>query len=212
MSETPGKTVNFTQMKDGTREEYLMLREMEAPFVKMTPDRILKTLRDQADETLEGYQINRLQHGLQSATRAWRDGADIDWVVGALLHDIGDGLAPQNHDELAAAIIRPFMREEVVWSVQHHAAFQMVYYAQHYGWNQNEREKFKDSPYYQSCVDFCEFWDQASFDPNYETLPLEFFEPMLREVFARPPHKPEYMQAGVRSPLRNPEIAAARQN
>ncbi|MEJ2483191.1 MAG: HD domain-containing protein [Gemmatimonadota bacterium] len=142
MTET-AKTVNFTQMKDGTREEYLMLREIEAPFVRMTPDRILKALRDQAEETIEGYRIDRLTHGLQSATRAWRDGADIDWVVGALLHDIGDGLAPQNHDEFAAAIIRPYMREEVVWSVQHHAAFQMVYYAHHYGWNQYERDKYR---------------------------------------------------------------------
>jgi hypothetical protein len=125
-------------------------------------------------------------------------------------NDIGDGLAPQNHDEFAAAIIRPYMREEVVWSVQHHAAFQMVYYAHHYGWNQYERDKFRDSPYYPSCVDFCEYWDQASFDPDYDTLPLEFFEPMVREVFARAPYKPETVQPGVRMPLRDEAVAAAR--
>ncbi len=188
-------TVNFTEMKHGTRDEYLMLREMEQNHVKLTPERILKALRDQEDETIEGYKITRLEHGLQSATRAWRDGADIDWVVGAVLHDIGDGLAPQNHDEFAAAIVRPFLREEVTWCVHHHGAFQMVYYAHHYDWNQFEREKFADEPYYQSCLDFCEFWDQASFDPDYDTLPLEFFEPMIREVLrARPmrrlPFKP----------------------
>ena len=202
-------TVKFTEMKHGTRDEYLMLREMEQAHVKLTPDRILKALRDQEDETIEGYKITRLEHGLQSATRAWRDGADIDWVVGTVLHDIGDGLAPQNHDEFAAAIVRPFLREEVTWCVHHHGAFQMVYYAHHYDWNQFEREKFADEPYYQSCVDFCEFWDQASFDPDYDTLPLEFFEPMIREVFARHPYADATVQPGVKSPLRD-EAAAAR--
>ncbi len=120
----------------------------------------------QEEETLPGYKITRLQHGLQAATRAEAEGADIDWIVAAVLHDIGDGLAPENHDQFAAEILRPFMREEVVWTVAHHGAFQMYYYAHHYGWNQHEREKFRDSPYYQSCVDFCERWDQSSFDPG----------------------------------------------
>ncbi len=190
-------TVNFTQMKDGTREEYLMLRELEAPHLAMTPDRVLRELKMQAEETLPGYRITRLEHGLQAATRARREGADTDWIVAALLHDIGDGLAPQNHDRFAAEILRPFMREEVVWVVEHHAAFQMVYYGHHYGWNQNERENFKSSPYYQSCVDFCERWDQSSFDPDYVSDPLESFEPLVREVFARKPHDPAVMQAGV---------------
>lgn len=203
-------TVSFTQMKNGTREDYLMLREKEHNHVRLTPDRIIKALRDQAEETMEGYKITRLEHGLQSATRAWRDGADIDWVVGAVLHDIGDGLAPQNHDEFAASIIRPFMREEVTWCVQHHGAFQMVYYAHHYDWNQFEREKFADEPYFQSCVDFCEYWDQASFDPDYETLALDFFEPMIREVFARHPYSEATIRAGIKSPLRDEKVAAAR--
>jgi predicted HD phosphohydrolase len=117
------RTVAFTAMKDGTAEDYHLLRELEEPFVRATPDRILRTMAEQENETLEGYKVSRLTHGLQCASRAWRDGADIDWVVGALLHDIGDGLAPQNHDEFAAAILRPYLREEVVWCVQHHAAF-----------------------------------------------------------------------------------------
>jgi len=203
-------TVKFTEMKHGTRDEYLMLREKEKAHVKLTPDRILKALRDQEDETIEGYKITRLEHGLQSATRAWRDGADIDWVVGAVLHDIGDGLAPQNHDEFAASIVRPFLREEVTWCVHHHGAFQMVYYAHHYDWNQFEREKFAGQPYFQSCVDFCEFWDQASFDPHYDTLPLELFEPMIRDVFARQPYADATVQPGVKSPLRDETVAAQR--
>ncbi|MFO1089979.1 MAG: HD domain-containing protein [Hyphomicrobiales bacterium] len=190
------KKVAFTQMKDGTREEYLLLRELEAPHVAMTPDRILRELKMQAEESLPGYQITRLEHALQSATRARREGADDDWIVAALLHDIGDALAPHNHDRFAAEILRPYMREECTWVVEHHAAFQMVYYAHHYGWNRNEREKYKDSPYYQTCVDFCERWDQASFDPEFKSDPLESFEPLVRKVFARKPYDKAVMAEG----------------
>jgi predicted HD phosphohydrolase len=191
------KSVNFTQMKDGTKEEYLFLRDLEVEHIKGAGERVLRELALQAEETLPGYKITRLEHGLQAATRAFREGADIDWVVAAVLHDIGDGLAPQNHDQFAAEIIRPFLREEVVWTVEHHGAFQMVYYAHHYGWNQFEREKYRASPYYQSCVDFCERWDQASFDPDYRSEPLSFFAPMVRNVFARKAYDPAVMQKGI---------------
>lgn len=192
------ETVNFTAMKDGTKEEYEFLRAQEQSFNSMTADRILRELASQADETIGGYKITRLEHGLQSATRAERDGADIDWIVAALLHDIGDGLAPQNHDKMAAEIIRPFVREEVTWVVEHHGAFQMVYYAHHYeGWNQYERDKYKNSPYYQSCVEFCERWDQSSFDPDYKTLPLTHYEPMVRQVFDRAAYDRSVIQPGV---------------
>lgn len=204
------RTVSFSAMKDGTRDDYLLLRELEEPFHKRTADRVLKALAEQDDETLEGYRISRLTHGLQCATRAWRDGADIDWVVAALLHDIGDGLAPQNHDEYAATIIRPFMREEVVWTVQHHGTFQMLYYGHHYGWNRDERDKYRGEQYYESCAQFCELWDQSSFDPDYDTLPLSFFEPMVREVFARAPYKPETVQKNVKRPHQDPDVAALR--
>ncbi len=192
------KTVEFTAMKDGTREEYEFLRTQEHDFFAMTADRLLRELASQAHDTIGGYKITRLQHALQAAARAEREGADTDWIVAALLHDIGDGLAPQNHDRMAAEVVRPFVREEVTWVVEHHGAFQMVYYAQHYeGWNQFEREKFKDHPCYQSCVDFCERWDQSSFDPNYETPELSHFEPMVREVFDRKPYDPAVVKEGV---------------
>ena len=201
------KSVEFTAMKDGTRDEYLFLKPLEDEHVRGTGERVIRELRLQQEETIPGYKISRLQHGLQAATRAWREGAGIDWVVAALLHDIGDGLAPQNHDRFAAEILRPYMREEVVWTVEHHGAFQMYYYAHHYGWNQHEREKYNTSIYYQSCVDFCERWDQSSFDPDYPTEPLEFFLPMLREVFARQAHDPAVLQAGMVNGL--PPVAVA---
>ncbi len=191
------QTVSFTEMKDGTREDYLLLREAEQRHNTHTADRLLRELARQDDETIEGYKISRLGHALQSATRARREGADADWIVSALLHDIGDGLAPQNHDRMAAEIIRPFVREECAWVVEHHGAFQMVYYAHHYGWNPNERERYADSPHYQACVDFCERWDQSCFDPAYENDSLESFAPLVREVFARKAYAPEVIQPGV---------------
>jgi predicted HD phosphohydrolase len=191
------KTVSFTQMKDGTKEDYLLLQELEKPFIAMTADRIMRELAHQADDTLSGYQVTRLQHALQAATRALRDGADEDWICAALLHDIGDGLAPQNHDRFAAEILRPYLREECVWVVEHHASFQLVYYAHHYGWDQHERDKYRDNIYFQSCADFCERWDQSSFDPHYRSQLLSFFEPHVRRLFARKPYDPTIMLPGV---------------
>ena len=198
----PGaKTVSFTQMKDGTKEDYLLLHELEKPFHAMTADRILDELRRHGEATLEGYPITRLEHGLQSATRAERDGADIDWIVGALLHDIGDGLAPQNHDRFSAEVIRPFVRWDVAWVVEHHGIFQMLYYAHHYGWDRNAREQFRDHPCFASCAEFCERWDQSSFDPAYDTLPLAHFEPMVRDVFSRKAYDPAVIRDGFVSTL-----------
>ncbi|TQV74475.1 HD domain-containing protein [Denitrobaculum tricleocarpae] len=184
-------------MKEGTREDYLYLRGLEEAHNRGTAERLLRALRLQAEETIPGYRITRLEHALQSATRAYRDAAGLDWVVAALLHDIGDGLAPQNHDRFAAEILRPFVRDEVTWVVEHHGAFQMVYYAHHYGWDQYEREKYRAHPYYQTCVDFCERWDQASFDPDYPSEPLEFFEPMLGEVFQRKAYEESNLRTGL---------------
>ena len=107
------KKVNFTAMKNGTREDYQLLAELEKPFLSLTADRVLNELREAGNATLEGYKITRLEHGLQSGTRAMRDGADIDWIVGALLHDIGDGLAPQNHDRMSAEVIRPLNKVHI---------------------------------------------------------------------------------------------------
>lgn len=190
------ETVSFTQMKDGTKQDYELLRALEPPYLAGTADRLLRELASQGEESIAGYKVTRLEHGLQTATRARRDGADLDWVVGALLHDIGDGLAPQNHDRLAAEILRPFVREEVTWVVEHHGVFQMVYFAHHYGWDREQRRQHSDNPYYQSCVDFCERWDQSSFDPDYPTDTLESFADDLCQVFARKAWDPAVLQAG----------------
>jgi len=193
--------VDFTAMKDGTREEYELLARLEKPYLALTADRVLEELKRAGETTLEGYKITRLQHGLQSGTRALRDGADLDWVVGALLHDIGDGLAPQNHDKMSAEVIRPFVRWDVTWTVEHHGIFQMLYYGHHYGWDQNARDRFKDHPVFDNCAEFCERWDQSSFDPDYPTETLNMFEPMVREVFGRKAYSPEIIREGFVSSL-----------
>ena len=189
-------TVAFTQMKDGTAEDYALLAEREKPFLALTADRILAELARHGESTLEGYRITRLQHGLQAATRAQRDGADIDWIVGALLHDIGDGLAPQNHDRFSAEVIRPFVRWDVAWVVEHHGIFQMLYYGHHYGWDRNARDRFRDHPCFDACAEFCERWDQSSFDPDFDTLPLSHFAPLVRQVFARKAYDPAVLREG----------------
>jgi len=201
--------VKFRQMKDGTREEYAFLTRHETEYASGTADRLLQAMVA-LDASLSGYQVTRLGHSLQSASRAWRDGADIDWVVSTLLHDIGDIYAPYNHDEYAAAILRPFVREQCAWCVQTHGDFQMVYYGHHVGGDPNKRDRFRDNPYFDDCEMFCETWDQASFDPEYPDLPLEFFVPMVREVFARKPYDPEVIRPGMRIPLKDADMAAQR--
>ena len=180
------ETVSFTRMEDGTKEEYAYLTELETEYAKDIADRVLDYFRG-LDQTLEGYTITRQQHGLQSATRALRDGAGEEMVVATLLHDIGDALASNNHGEFAAAILRPYVSEETYWIVKHHGIFQAYYYAHHLGGDRNARDRYKDHPCYQATVDFCPKWDQTSFDPDYDSMTLEEFEPMVRRIFAREP-------------------------
>ena len=181
------KKVKFTQMKDGTKEDYLLLEKHEKKFIEGTADRILKFING-LNATLEGYQVSRLEHSLQTATRALNDKADDEMIVAALLHDIGDEFAPLNHSEYAAAVLRPYVTEKIHWIVEKHGIFQLYYYAHHLGDNKNEKEKYKGHKYYQATIDFCEKWDQKSFDPNYDTLSLEKFEPYVRKIFSRTPY------------------------
>ncbi|MDG1085163.1 MAG: HD domain-containing protein [Planktotalea sp.] len=199
MSDT--RTVSFTQMKDGTAADYHLLEEMEKPYLGLTASRIIDELRRQGEVSLEGYKITRLDHALQSATRAKHDRADTDWIVAALLHDIGDGLAPQNHDRFSAEVIRPFVRWDVAWVVEHHGIFQMLYYGRHYGWDENARDQFNDHPCFDSCAKFCERWDQSSFDPDYTQDTLDTFIPLVEEVFARKAYDPEILREGYVSGL-----------
>ena len=187
------KKVNFTEMKNGTKEDYLFLDKLEKEYVGETADRILGFL-SRMTSTLEGYKISRLEHSLQSATRAYKNKESEEMVVAALLHDIGDGLAPQNHDKFSAEVIRPFVRWEVTWTVAHHGIFQMIYYAHHYGWDKDARDRYKEHPCFDMCSKFCERWDQKSFDPYYPSKTIEYFEPMVEEVFSRKAFSPKVIR------------------
>ena len=189
-------TVSFRSMQDGTREDYKFLDRVERDYAKHLPDKILAALA-KLDHSLEGYPVSRLVHCLQAATRAMRDGADDELVVAALVHDIGDGLAPYNHQEIAAAILRPYVRPEVTWIVEQHALFQNYYYVHYLGGDRNARDRFLGHPWYQACKDFCANWDQCSFDPDYPTEPMSTFEPLVRRIFTRAAHDPRYLKAGL---------------
>jgi predicted HD phosphohydrolase len=190
------RIVSFRQMKDGTKEDYELLDEAEKRYALGLADRVLESLA-RLDHSLEGYPVSRLGHSLQAATRALRDKADEEMVVAALIHDVGDELAPYNHAEMAAAILRPYVRAEVSWIVSHHGLFQNYYYVHHFGGDRHARERLRDNPWYESCAHFCAAWDQSSFDPHYASEPLATFEPMVRRIFARAPHDPRYLAAGV---------------
>ena len=175
----------FTHMQDGTAEDWSIIAQDFMQHAAKLPDRILTHLK-LLDGDFGGFPIDRLSHSLQTATLAYRDGRDEEYVVCALLHDIGDTLASFNHPDIAAAMLKPFVSPEYHWMVEKHGIFQGYYFFHHLGMDRYLREQFKDHPQYQATIEFCARYDAAAFDPQGEVLPLEFFEPMLRRVFAQP--------------------------
>jgi len=184
-SAKPMQTVRFTRMADGTAQEYAFLHRHEREYAADLPGRLVAALR-QLDASFSGYRVSRLEHSLQSASRAEAAGEPEEMVAAALLHDIGDVLAPLSHSELAAAILRPYVSERTHWIIAHHGLFQMYYYAHHTGGDRHARERYRDHPWYHDCVHFCENYDQNCFDPEYPSKPLSHFIPMLERVFAKP--------------------------
>ncbi len=178
--------VSWTRMEDGTQEDWDLLVEVEERFNADLVERVLGHLK-LLDADWGGYRVNRYQHSLQAATRAERDGCDEEMIVAALLHDIGDIISPYNHGELAAAILKPYVSEKIHWIVAKHCVFQGHYYNHFLGGDRRAREKYRDHPYFDDCVYFCQNYDQNAFDPEYDILPLAHFEPMVSRLFARPP-------------------------
>ena len=179
--------VKFTEMKNGSKEDYLLLDKHEKKFAENTGERLLKFMST-LDDTLEGYKVTRLEHSLQTATRALNDKADDEMIVAALFHDIGDELAPLNHSEYAAAVLKPYVSEKTHWIIEKHGEFQMYYYAHHLGGNRNQRDKYKGHKYFLDTINFCEKWDQSSFDPNFKSLNIENFRPYVQKIFSRNPY------------------------
>lgn len=185
----------FTAMRNANREDYQQIGRHSIEFFGGLPDRILTHLSLLAGDT-GGYAVDRLTHSLQTATRAKNDSRDDEYVVCALIHDIGDTLASVNHADLAATILEPFVSEKNCWIVKHHGIFQGYYFFHHLGLDRDMRDQFRDHEWWHDCAQFCEKYDQNSFDPDYETLPLEAFEPALRKVFATPRKSLYFGEAG----------------
>ncbi len=176
---------NFTRMQDSTREDWQTIAGEFMKFSRDLPDRVVKHLKI-LEGDYGGFPVDRYTHSLQTATRALDAGRDDEYVVCALLHDIGDTLGAYNHPDIAAAIVKPFVSEEKHWMVQHHGIFQGHYFFHHIGLDRDMREQFRDHPHYERTAEFCELYDNPAFDPNAKTLPIEEFMPMLERVMAQP--------------------------
>jgi predicted HD phosphohydrolase len=186
---TDGPQTGFTRLDQSSREDWQLIG---AEFVKLgrgLPERIMAHLK-LLEGDFGGFPVDRYTHSLQAATLALRDGRDEEYVVCALLHDIGDTLGSFNHPDMAATILQPFVSEENHWMVKHHGIFQGHYFFHHIGMDRDLRDRFKDHPCYERTVEFCFEYDNPAFDPAGETLPMSTFEPMLRRVFAKPRNSP----------------------
>ena len=175
----------FHAMTEGTAEDWAAIGRASAPHKGQLADRLLTHLKLLGDDH-GGFAVDRLEHSLQTATRAHRAGQDEEYVVCALMHDIGDILCPSAHAELGAAVLKPYVCEANHWMMDKHGVFQGYYFFHHIGLDRDLREQFRGHPHFEHCAQFCHLYDQSSFEPGYDTMPLEAFEPMLRRVTAAP--------------------------
>ena len=182
---TSPTTVGWTRMEDGTAEDYAALTENFNQHVRDSlVDHLFALLRAMQGPRF-GYRVDRYRHSLQSGTRALRNGEDVEMVVAALLHDVGDVVAPANHSAVAADVLRPYVSDRTHWVIRHHGLFQGYYYFHHLGGDRDAREAFRDHEWFDDCASFCAEYDQNCFERNYDEMTLEEFEPLVREVFAR---------------------------
>ncbi len=175
----------FTRMQESTADDWRVIAADFTRFTPKLPDRVLAHLK-LLDGDYGGFPVDRLTHSLQTATRAAKAGRDDEYVVCALLHDIGDTLGSFNHPDIAAAIIKPFVSEKNHWIVEKHGVFQGYYFFHYIGLDRNLREQFREHPWFDEAAEFCEQYDAPAFDPNGETFSLAEFEPIVRRVMAAP--------------------------
>jgi predicted HD phosphohydrolase len=185
MTTEVGERAQFTSMTEGTQEDWDRIGAAMAGFYPGLADRVTTHLR-LLDGDFGGFAVDRLTHSLQTATRAYRANRPDDYVACALLHDIGDTLGSYNHPDIGAAIVRPFVGEDLHWMVQQHGVFQGYYFFHYLGLDRNLRDQFIGHPYYDLCAEFCADYDQPSFDASYPTMALEDFAPLLKEFFSAP--------------------------
>ena len=176
---------SFQHMEASTQDDWRMIGSEFVRYAGGLADRVLAHLA-LLDGDYGGFPVDRLTHSLQTATRAHADGRDEEYVVCALLHDIGDTLGTFNHPDIAAAILRPFVSEENHWMVEKHGIFQGYYFFHHLGMDRTLREAFRNHPHFARTEEFCAKYDAPAFDARGETRPLAFFDPMVRRVLAQP--------------------------
>ena len=175
----------YTAMSDSTAEDWAAIGRAGLAHRGKHVDRILDHMR-LLDDDDGGFAVSRVEHSLQTATRAFRAGQDEEYVVCALLHDIGDLLLPAAHAEMGAAILKPYVSERNHWMLEKHGVFQGYYFFHHIGLDRDMREEFRGHPDFEYTAQFCHLYDQNSFEPSYVSMPLEAFEPMVRRVMERP--------------------------
>jgi predicted HD phosphohydrolase len=175
----------FHAMDEGTQEDWAIIGASALEMYASLPDRVLTHLK-LLDGDFGGFAVDRLTHSLQTATRAERAGRDDEYVLCALLHDIGDTLASYNHADLAAAVLKPFISDANHWMVEKHAIFQGYYFFHFLGLNRDLRDQFKGHEFYDRTAEFCADYDQPAFDPAYDTHPLEHYEPLVRQLLSAP--------------------------
>lgn len=177
-------TTSFTRMDESTADQWAVIGVETSKNQSRVADRMLMLLRSLGDIT-DGFATDQLTHSLQTATRAERDGADEEIVFASLMHDVGKAISVPNHPAIAAEMIRPYVRDEVYRMILHHQDFQGRHYYHHFGGDPNIRTKYEGEPYYDLTAQFADDWDQTSFDPDYDTEPLEHFEPLVRRITAK---------------------------
>ena len=180
----------FSSFEDSTREDWALIMAQRGELERGLPDRILEQFGHLRDD-YGGFPVDRLEHSLQTATRAERDGRDDEYVLCALVHDIGDPLTPYNHPDVAAAILKPFVSEANHWMVEKHGIFQGYYFWHHLGMDRNTRDMFAGHEFYDRTEEFCAEYDGPAFDPSYDSNPLDHYLPLIRGVFGTSPWKPE---------------------
>jgi predicted HD phosphohydrolase len=175
--------MSFKRMDEGKLEEWMAIGQEVAKRQANMPQ-IIKALLLQLEEQVDGFNINQLQHGLQTATRALRDGASEEMVVAALCHDIGKAISVENHPAIGAEILKPYVSRQTYEIIRTHQDFQGRHYYALMGKNPNARSQYEKEEWYAKAVQFTDEWDQAAFDEQYDTLPLSYFEPLIDRLFA----------------------------
>ncbi len=169
----------FSCFEESTEQDWALIVPQLNVTQSLVPARVVSLMRALATDH-GGFPVSRLEHSLQTATRAERDGRDEEYVLCALLHDIGDTLSPLNHPSIAADILKPFVSEENHWMVEHHGIFQGYYFWHYIGLDRNAREQFRGTEHFEYTEEFCAKYDQTAFDADYRSEQLEHFEPLIR--------------------------------